>query len=275
MFRRAIISWCVLVATMAGAVGAWAVGPLPEGPALQVRTYIDGAHPDQPALYALLADVAAWPAGEVAGAAAVDWDEVVAEPAAWRGTAVLVAGVDAGGRKRIGLVRRQALWGEAVTQRGVVVRGDVKTGEGVLPVVVWFVDAEDAIGPAIHGQAVRVTGRFLGLWDDHDQHGQARTYPVVVARSVQVVTRVQGEVPGGWWPVGLVAAVLAMGWVVWRVRRRGGGRNVLADRAARRRLRAGVERGNEEGEATEEDLPSDPDAALAALAQRVGADGRG
>ena len=81
VFRRAIISWCVLVATMAGAVGAWAVGPLPEGPALQVRTYIDGAHPDQPALYALLADVAAWPAGEVAGAAAVDWDEVVAEPA--------------------------------------------------------------------------------------------------------------------------------------------------------------------------------------------------
>ncbi|MEM7576601.1 MAG: hypothetical protein AAF328_03915 [Planctomycetota bacterium] len=218
-----------------GIAGAASADALDDGRARQAATYMEGAHPDQPALYALLADAAEWhgDARDEAGAVVVDWSAVLERPADFRGAKVLVEGRDAGRRRRVSLVREQRPWGAAVTEWGVglesapgnapesfpgrTASADREPAE-LPPVVVWFVDPQDQIGEAQHGRTVRVAGRFLGLWDDVDANGTARTYPVVIAKGATVVAEAKTRGAGGWETnlFVLLTAVLGLG-LLWRV----------------------------------------------------------
>ncbi|MEM8781320.1 MAG: hypothetical protein AAGE65_00570 [Planctomycetota bacterium] len=269
--------WWMLV--IMAASGAAALEP---GQARQAATFVDGTHPDQPALYALLADVAGWSgtAADEAGATLVNWSAVLSRPGDYRAQKVLVEGTDAGRRRQISLVRAQQPWGASVTEWGVGVdvgMGSERSADDarglqepeVLPVVVWFVDPADEIGEAVHGRRVRVVGRFLGLWQDVDAAGAARTYPVVVARGVEVVAAPSGrEGLRGWGPgIGTaVAAVLGLA-VLWRLSRLFGRVDVVGRRRAARRRTDNVAAATE-GDTAGGPLPEDPEAALAVLAKR-------
>ncbi|MEM1097830.1 MAG: hypothetical protein AAGH92_03465 [Planctomycetota bacterium] len=248
--------------------------PLEDGRARQAATYTDGDHPDQPALYALLADVAEWSGGEgdEAGAVVVDWSEVLADPAGFRGAKVLVEGTDAGRRRRVSLVRRQPPWGDAVTEWGVAVADDAPTESGpaqeaLPPVVVWFVDPDDTIGETRHGRRVRLAGRFLGTWNDVDALGVERTYPIVVARGVRSAGQAgSGGAEAGWGQRLLAVMGAALGlMVLWRVSKVFGRVDVVGRRRSARGAAA-----NDEPADVDEDilLPEEADAALGVLADR-------
>ncbi len=267
-------------------LGLWVltVAPLPEAAQRQADSYLDGLHPDQPALYALLADVAAWDAGDDAGAVVPDWEQIRDHPKTHRGQALLIEGVDAGRRRRIALVRPQPPWGDAVTEWGVVVTlgeaggtattgsngsdGDAEPVADALPVVVWFFDPDDAVGASVEGRRVRLVGRFLGWWDDEDAHGYSQRYPVVVAKSAVVVERAgSGSAVVGWPVVGLAAFVLVALWLWWRLGRMWSGQGVVArQRGARESSRR--ETREEDEERDDIDLPDDAASALDALDRR-------
>lgn len=241
-----------------------AATPLKDGRARQAATYVDGSHPDQPALYALLADVAEWEGGpsDEAGAVIVDWSVVLDRPADWRGAKVLVEGTDAGRRRRVTLVREQPPWGGAVTEWGIGVEA-AETGE-VQPMVVWFFDPHDAIPDVHYGRTVRVAGRFLGLWRDVDANGAERAYPVVVARSVRVVAGAGGAgLSGSGLAVAMVGAVLALG-VLWRLSKAWGRVDVVGRRRAARRSVVGE--ADEDQDEPDDALPEDAGEALEVLA---------
>lgn len=288
--------WLCIAALWVTGIGGPGVAPLTAGQRAQAQTFTDDAPPDQPALYALLADVASWEAGDDAGARLPDWSVIFEKPETWRGEPVLLEGVYAGRQRRWPLMRPDPRWGEALTEWGVIVgrnvaevrrdpAAQVRAGSA-WPVVVLFVDPDAALEPPASagnsgktsGGGVRIVARFLGIWEDTDQAGTAQRYPVFVAKHAQAVPALAGRagaigvVPGGWGGVAaaalLVAAVLM---IFWRLRSLVRRRDVVAERRARReRARATVEPIMPEvpdggGDADPPRLPADADAALERL----------
>ncbi len=251
------------------------VGALTVERAVQVGTAIDESHPDQAALYALMADVMEWPTVvSDTGARVADVEGMLAEPASWRGALVVLEGRYAGRQRRIALQRAGGPWGDAVTEWGVTVAGAAGAqGERGI-VIVWFADEAGAVSPPRHDAPVRVIGRFLNVWADVDASGAASRYPVIVARRADELSS-SGAVGGGVNRsngAGVVLVLLlVLVYAVWRLRKWGrvshAERRVLhRDRLAQARLERGLATpAREEPDDDAVDLPSDPAAALDVL----------
>ncbi len=207
----------VLVLMLTVVVG---ITPLSEGQRRQLATTTDGAVVDGAGLYALLANVAAWPAPEVLpgadpagvegdvegglppGVARPDWAALLGEPGAFRGDLFLVEGRYGGRQRRMELLRPGA-WGEAMIEWGVVADaagagGRGEAGRDAVVAVVLFVDSGGTMRPPAGGEGARVraVGRFYKVWEDRDATGAERRYPVFVARRAEV-TRAGAGGAGG------------------------------------------------------------------------------
>jgi hypothetical protein len=247
--------------------------------AVQVDTAADDAHPDQPALYALLADALEQdgPASEI-GAVVVDDAALLAEPARFRGQEVVVEGRYAGRQRRIGLQRAGGPWGDAVTEWGIALREPMGAAGDAGIVMVWFADPSGAgagggeIVPPRHDAPVRVVGRFLNIWKDVDADGNTVRYPVIVARSATVLPpRKDASVRTGPGLGLILLLMLALVYAVWRLRRWASAgkedwREARRERLRQKRAKRGV---LEDEEVSQEvtGLPRDPAEALRAMTQ--------
>ena len=154
------------VPTMAGMsaqeTGFPGVSALSGGQRVQLGTAVDGGLPDEPALYALLANVAGWdtgrggPTDDIRRLSGAGYAAALADPAAMRGELVVVEGKYAGRQRRMKLLRPNPAavsraipgtipgtipgaipgagagvgWGEALTEWGVVVEASPSEAGG-------------------------------------------------------------------------------------------------------------------------------------------------
>ena len=240
---------------------------------------------DEAALRPLLENAVAWGPGDVAGATLPDYEAIAADPAAYRGEAVLIEG-DLLKAEPVE-VARPGPWGERL------VAWYIRIGEGNTSADLVTVLLPDRAGylEARRGQGVRVAGRFYKVMRAPRVGGGAVTdYLVFVGGDARVVAVQRGgdfDVGRDWKRAALLGLVVlsAVGFVFWRFR---SGLRLNAEPMPlpgqeRRRAVQGLrnERVGEsdEGDAVEEQgddeepLPEDPEAALAELQRRRAAKG--
>ena len=235
---------------------------------LQADTYRDDRHFDQPGLYAVLADAAAWPDDAEAasiGATVPNTDALLTDPAAHRGTHLLLRATAAGRARRLDLLRNGA-WDNPITEWGIHLAPDATQ-----PAVLLLTDTPPTDSPA-PGSRLTAPARFLGLWRDADATGSRRDYPVFITRgnlvSIEASTADPAQRTGTALStrlLPLLALLAAAALVVWRLRR-----FTTARRPPPPQRLSPTAAPDPLDDTTPTDLPADPAEALRELARRRG-----
>ena len=261
---------CVWVATVVVGVGAMAALPaLSDSQRVQLDTAVEGAKPDEPALYPLLVEAWRWTAEDVVAAGLVtqqaDFVGLLGDPKGSRGEVFVVVGRFAGRSREVRLLRGGP-WGQTVTEWGVVRDGSGgESGDAAGRVAMVYFAGH--VETPRDRQQVQVVGRFFKTWTDVDAAGRAVTYPVFVAAPFWEPVGGMATRQNGAWRVMvvLVLGLMAGLWVVRRALKRGAegrGQGVKRKRA---------EQWSEAyGEVAEGVLPEDPAEAMEVLQERGG-----
>lgn len=240
-----------------------ALPPLSADRLEQVRTATDLRYGiDEPALYPLLRDALAWPAGDEAGAAVPDYRALREDPAAHRGELALIEGELVMAPRPVEGLARPGPWTGRLQQW--IVLPDQKRDE-VIALYVVVPEGVDLPAPRV-GRRVRVPARFYKLWAD-EEHQPPRSYLAFVTSAAAIAPDAGGraELP----PTAMIVAVLALVAVFFFVMRRFSRVRDSAGRPEPVRDRAAAARRAAEAEArTGPPLPEDPAAALDELRRR-------
>jgi hypothetical protein len=209
------------------------ITPLSSADAAQLATASDDSPLlDEAALYALLRNVAQWPApgitttaptpidpsataqppaavsaDEPASAPPPDFSALLSHPADARGQLFLIQGRFARARRLP--LSRPGPWGDALTEWVLLLRRDPDE-----VAVVYFVDPDAKLTAPALATEVQTLARFYKVWADTDLHGHPARYLTFVARAPGITNPVSAPnpapaIPAARWML-LVVALLAV-----------------------------------------------------------------
>ena len=262
-----------------------AVPPLGEGQRVQLETADDtGEHWDEPAIYPLLTNAAAWQVetrvDRIPGLTIPDFPALAADPATHRGGLFLIEGLFI--KESQVPVLRPGPWGQTLTQW--VVQTDPVKDEVV---IVYLTHPPSATGGATPrlGEPVALAGRFYKLWPSRTLQGVPITYLLFVGHGAAVGAGAAGVTPGsstaarGPSPVAIaVVAAAVIGAFFFLLRRLAAFRFDPKPTASQLRRAESRELREQRPPADDADpdegppLPEDPAAALVELERRRAAD---